>query len=174
MELKVKLLGDAVLPEYAHDGDSGFDLRAAESVVIYPGQRVKIPTGICFGIPEGYEIQVRNRSGVGSKTKLIVIPGTVDSNYIGEVKVTMDNMSFDFVLMNVEQHYRSYDIEGNDYLVGGKLSSFPCHGPYVIEKGQRIAQAVLAPVAKVTSFSEVDELEKTVRGDNGHGSSGIN
>lgn len=92
--VKVKRLHpDAAVPTYAHDGDSGFDLAAVRQVVIKPHTTEIIPTGIAVGLPEGFEIQARPRSGKSSKTKLRIAnsPGTVDQPYIGEIGVIVDN-----------------------------------------------------------------------------------
>ena len=88
------------LPRYETQGASGADIRASlplesrqRGLVIGPGQRVLIPTGLCLEIPKGFEIQVRPRSGVSLKTNLLVpnSPGTIDSDYRGELKILMGN-----------------------------------------------------------------------------------
>lgn len=80
-------------PEYATSGSSGFDLRASEDVVINPNEFKAISTGLYFDIPENMEIQVRSRSGLAAKNGVCVLnsPGTVDSDYTGEVKVILIN-----------------------------------------------------------------------------------
>ncbi|MFJ8266792.1 dUTP diphosphatase [Peribacillus asahii] len=94
MNVKIKKISEhAVIPKYAKQGDSGFDLVAIEDVVIEPGETKKIPTGLAFEIPQGYELQVRPRSGITSKTKLRVQLGTVDAGYRGEVSVIVDNIA---------------------------------------------------------------------------------
>jgi dUTP pyrophosphatase len=96
MQIRVKRLHpDAVIPKYVHIGDSGFDLYAIEDVIVEPGQTVKVRTGLSFEIPDGYELQIRPRSGVSAKTKLRVsnTPGTVDASYRGEVMVLVDNIT---------------------------------------------------------------------------------
>jgi len=91
--MKVKKMHpDAVIPKYAQQGDSGFDLVAVEDVIIEPGETKLIKTGLAFDIPEGFEIQVRPRSGITLKTKLRVQLGTVDAGYKGEVGVIVDNI----------------------------------------------------------------------------------
>lgn len=84
-------------PEYAHPGDSGLDIRAniEEEITLQPLERKLIPTGIYIGFPEGYEIQVRPRSGMALKRGLTVLntPGTVDSGYTGEIGVILINLS---------------------------------------------------------------------------------
>ena len=85
-------------PDYFHEGDSGFDFRANlsddEIVVIKPMERKLIPTGLYFEVPRGYELQVRPRSGLALKNGITVLntPGTVDSNYRGEVKIILINL----------------------------------------------------------------------------------
>ena len=79
---------DAITPKYNYDGDSGFDLHSVEDVVIPPFGRALVPSGLCFDIKDGYEIQVRTKSGLAINQGLMVLnsPGTVDNSYIGEVK----------------------------------------------------------------------------------------
>ena len=93
LSVKIKRLHpDAVIPQYAHEGDAGFDLVAAADVIIEPGETALIPTGIAVELPPGYELQVRPRSGITLRTKLRVQLGTVDSNYRGEIGVIVDNI----------------------------------------------------------------------------------
>jgi dUTP pyrophosphatase len=94
IQLKVKKTHkDAVLPFYAKAGDAGFDLVTTEEVRLEPFSFGKAPIGLAFELPEGYELQIRNRSGVTSKSWLRVQLGTVDSGYRGEVSVMVDNPS---------------------------------------------------------------------------------
>jgi dUTP diphosphatase len=86
---------DIPLPAYATDGASGVDLRAAipEELVLQPGERALVPTGIAIALPPGYEAQVRPRSGLAAKHGIGILnaPGTVDSDYRGEIKVILMN-----------------------------------------------------------------------------------
>ena len=98
-----KLFSDIALPSYATEGSSGMDIRAAieNEIVISPGGFYLVPTNLSFEIPEGYEIQVRPRSGLAAKHGIGVLnsPGTVDSDYRGEVKVILFNFgSEDFII----------------------------------------------------------------------------
>ncbi len=93
LRVKIKRVKDVELPKYAKPGDSGFDLVAAEDVIINPGETKVIPTGLAFEIPPGYEMQVRPRSGMTRDTKLRVALGTIDSGFRGEVRVIADNIS---------------------------------------------------------------------------------
>ncbi len=99
IRVKVKRLShakDIDLPSYATPGSAGFDLRAAveDKVVLEPGERALIPTGIILEIPEGYEGQVRPRSGLAVNKGVTVLnsPGTIDSDYRGEIKVILINL----------------------------------------------------------------------------------
>ena len=94
LDLKyTKLDKDAVEPTYNYEGDSGFDLYSIEEVEVKPFGRALISTGLAFDIKDGYEIQVRSKSGLAINQGLFVLnsPGTVDSGYIGEVKVIIFN-----------------------------------------------------------------------------------
>jgi len=128
------------LPVYATEGAAGMDALAAEDVTLQPGARHAVATGLALAIPEGYEIQVRPRSGLALKHGISVpnTPGTIDSDYRGELKV---------ILMN--------------------------HGtePFVIARGDRVAQLVLAPVVRA-AWDEVTALDDTARGEGGFGSTG--
>jgi dUTP pyrophosphatase len=132
------------LPAYETEGAAGMDLRAAvpqdAPVTLQPGERQMIPTGLSMAIPPGYEVQVRPRSGLAAKHGLTCLnsPGTVDSDYRGELKV---------ILVNLGQE------------------------AFVVQRGERIAQMVVAPVTRGV-FEEVDVLPETVRGEGGFGSTG--
>lgn len=148
MNVKIKRLHpDAVIPKYATPGAAGFDLVAIETVTIRPGETLLVKTGIAVEIPQGYELQVRPRSGTSLKTPLRVAnaPGTVDSDYRGEVCVIMTNTHYDCI--NTE------------------------FGQFHFHKGERIAQGVICPVIQA-NFEEVTELSDTSRGTGGFGSTG--
>ncbi|WP_095021962.1 dUTP diphosphatase [Bacillus thuringiensis] len=154
LRTKIKRVRDVELPRYAKPGDSGFDLVAAEDVIIKPGETKVIPTGLAFEIPPGYEMQVRPRSGMTRNTKLRVVLGTVDSGYRGEVGVIVDH------IMSKDLGVR-FDKEKQEFVSAS-----------VIEKGTRIAQGVIAPVV-TAHFEEVDELSDSERGNRGFGSTGV-
>ena len=165
MKLEFKRLRPtATVPTYAHEGDAGFDIYASEDTLIYPGQSAMIPTALSVALPDGYELQVRNRSGITSRTKLRVQLGTVDAGYRGEIHIMVDNL----------EHFTSglmdelvYTIDKHDYLVNiGE--SYPV-GTYLVRAGDRIAQGVINRVERVR-FEEVAELPESVRGEGGFGS----
>lgn len=98
-EVSIELLphyGDLPLISYQTDGSAGFDFYAAleETITIEPGKREMVPTGLAFAIPAGLELQVRPRSGLAAKHGVTVVnsPGTVDSDYRGEVKIILVNL----------------------------------------------------------------------------------
>ncbi len=132
------------LPSYQSTSAAGLDVVAglAEEapVELLPGARALIPTGFALELPQGYEAQVRPRSGLALKygVTLLNSPGTVDSDYRGELMVILIN-----------------------------------HGaePFVVRRGDRIAQLVIAAVAQV-EIAATDELEATARGEGGFGSTG--
>ena len=96
LRVKIKNLSKNQLPAYETDLSAGMDLRAnlASSIVLFPKQRLLIPTGISIELPAGYEAQVRSRSGLASKHGIVVLnsPGTVDADYRGEIRVLLCNL----------------------------------------------------------------------------------
>jgi dUTP pyrophosphatase len=141
MEIR-RLRSDAQVPEYKSDGAAGMDLVAAidAPITLAPRARAAVGTGLAVAIPGGWEGQVRPRSGFAREHGVTVLnsPGTIDSDYRGEVQVLLINLG--------------------DHAV-------------TIERGQRIAQLVIAPVAKV-AIEVVDTLDATARGAGGFGSTG--
>lgn len=97
LEIKIVNTSDNPIPDYATEGSAGLDLRAwlPEPVLLQPMERKMIPTGLFFEIPEGYEVQVRPRSGMAIKHGITCLnsPGTVDSDYRGEIKIILINLS---------------------------------------------------------------------------------
>lgn len=167
ISVKVKRLHpDAVMPTKAHAADAGIDLVAVEDAIIEPGETALIKTGLAFELPEGFEMQIRPRSGVTLKTKLRVQLGTVDSNYRGEVGVIVDNIG------SGEPAYVSLisDISGETTIDNeGNLYDTPT---YIIRKGDRIAQAIIQRIPDV-ELIEVEALGDSERGEGGFGSSGV-
>jgi dUTP pyrophosphatase len=133
---------DLALPDYATAGSAGCDLLAAldAPLPLAPGARALIPTGIAIALPPGYEAQIRPRSGLALRHGVTVLnaPGTVDSDYRGEIGVVLINLG---------------------------------DAAVTLTRGMRIAQLVLAPVARL-AWTEVATLPETARGAGGFGSSG--
>ena len=128
------------LPSYTRKGDAGMDVRAAVDILVEPGATVVVPTGLRFAIPEGYEIQVRPRSGLSLNTPLRIpnSPGTIDAGYRDELGILMMNTSP--AVPDGEE--AALPILGLDAR-GGR------HGRYQIRKGDRIAQVVLAETPRM-------------------------
>jgi dUTP pyrophosphatase len=130
------------LPSYATAGAAGMDLLAAvqEPVIVGPGARALIPTGLTIALPSGYELQIRPRSGLALRHGITLpnTPGTIDEDYRGEIGVIILNTGTE---------------------------------AFVVERGARIAQAVLAPVSRA-EWQEVDSLDATARNAGGFGSTG--
>lgn len=108
MKVKVINKSDNALPQYSTEFASGMDVRAAnfEPIVLKPLQRAMVPTGLYLEIPQGYEVQVRPRSGLAAKKGVTVLntPGTIDADYRGEVCVILVNLSNDdFTIMRGER-----------------------------------------------------------------------
>jgi len=150
------------LPSYANPWDAGMDVCAACDILIRPGETVVVPTGLKLAIPEGYEIQVRPRSGISLNTPLRISnsPGTIDAGYRDELGIIMTNTSSG-----------SVEDEGEPLPLSTKGNR---QGTYIIRKGDRIAQLVLAEVPRMR-LCVVDSVRNigTDRG-GGFGSTGIN
>lgn len=135
---------DLPLPAYATADSAGMDLLAAvqEDLTILPHKHALVKTGIAISLPQGYEAQVRPRSGLALKHGVTVLnsPGTIDADYRGEIGVILIN-----------------------------------HGsePFVITRGMRIAQMIIAPYTRAT-WHQVDSLQESERGAGGFGSTGTN
>lgn len=96
MAIKIAILtAGAVIPHYATEGSAGFDFKTLEEIVLHPGERVLVPTGLAMEIPTGKQLEIRSRSGLASKQGVIVLnsPGTVDCDYRGEIKILLCNIS---------------------------------------------------------------------------------
>jgi dUTP pyrophosphatase len=146
LRIQFARVGDVVVPapRYQTDGAAGMDLHAAlsEPMIVAPLGRARVPTGLVVAIPPSFEGQVRPRSGLAWRTGLTVLnaPGTIDSDYRGEVQVLLVNLS---------------------------------DAPVTIAPLERIAQLVIAPVARAELVVQVrEELEATDRGAGGLGSTG--
>ena len=140
----IKIHADAVSPSYNYPTDSGFDLHSTESIGVPPLSRMLVGTGLKFNIKDGFEMQVRPKSGLALKQGLTVLntPGTVDSGYDGEVKVILYNSSQDTV-----------------YIQKGQKIAQACICPVV--NGRWI------------QTKEVTEISGKDRGENGFGSTGV-
>ena len=170
IEIPIELEEGLEVPKYTHIGDAGIDIRALEDYEILPGETKLVKTGIKIAIPQGYEIQVRPRSGLSLKTKMRVAnsPGTIDSNYRGEIGIIIDNIEPPIKDITYEPVLNE-DGTIKELNVTSILHGAPCH----IQKGDRIAQLVLAEVP-LAHFYQVENIGvfDSERGEDGFGSSG--
>ncbi len=181
-----RLNDDAIIPTKAHATDSGFDLYAAEDVIIEPGETVIVPTGVAVQLPEGYEAQVRPRSGVTAKTKLRVQLGTIDNEYTGEIGVIVDNIAqvkYDLhsddpriVRSLGRNREKMTDVAStlDDWLTQVEITGDRFNvGTIHVEKGDRLAQLVVQSLPAVEAYEIEGEIGDSERGGNGFGSSGV-
>lgn len=171
IEIPIELIdGVDKIPKYVHIGDAGIDIRAAAEYDIKPGETVLVKTGLKVAIPQGYELQVRPRSGQSIKTKLRVAntPGTIDSNYRGEIGIILENIEAPIKDITYEP-ILDEDGKIKEYKITSILHGKNFH----IDKGERIAQLVLAEVP-TAHFYKVDNIGifDSARGEDGFGSSG--
>ena len=155
------------LPEYKNVNDAGMDIEAAENITIYPEETVIIPTGLKVAIPEGYEIQIRPRSGLSLKTPLRISnsPGTIDTGYRDEIGVIISNTS-----AKIYSHRYLEDVALETYNLNEKGNK---KGIYKICKGDRIAQLVLKEVPKI-EWDIVDDVKSIgFNRQGGFGSTGV-
>ena len=155
-----KVHPDAKIPTYAHEGDAGMDVYAVEDVDLSPFTPTLVKTGLIAEIPDGYEIQVRPRSGLALKEGITVWngPGTVDQNFRGEIGVILLWAPPSEITISAATWARYF-------------SPIDCFRIKQIHKGDRIAQFVIAPVTRVEPV-EISEVSKTERGTGGFGSTG--
>ena len=132
----VRLNQFAVLPSYAHENDAGMDICSSEDVIILPGETKLVPTGLCAAIPAGYEAQIRPRSGISLNTMLRIpnSPGTIDAGYRDQICIIMHNASY----------LPSDNDDIHPFLLEEKNNR---HGPYLIRRGDKIAQMVFAKIS---------------------------
>src|SRR5690625_4829560 len=136
-----KLNGNAILPVKTHPTDSGFDLFVSEDVLIESGETVVVPTGIAIQLPEGYEAQVRPRSGITSKTKLRVRLGTIDNEYRGEIGIITDNIS------QCDKRDKNVVRLIDELILSGSVRDRDAI--YFIAQGDKLAQLVIQKLPKV-------------------------
>jgi len=134
---------DLPLPAYSTHGSAGMDVYAAtdDPIIINPGEVIMVPTSLTIALDDGIECQVRSRSGLAAKSGIFALnaPGTIDSDYRGEIKIILANF--------------------------GK-------NPFIIKRGDRIAQLVIAKYEKA-EWDLVNVLPASTRGEGGFGSTGL-
>lgn len=167
-KLQIKLLSEnATLPTRNHSTDAGFDIYAAETVILEPQEKALIATDIAVNIPKGYVGLLTSRSGVSSKTHLVVETGKIDAGFQGHMKFNIKNDYED----NKGETIFKRDLK--DKIIIEDERHLYKQGTYVINKGERLAQLVIVPIV-TPQLQEVDEFSGvSERGEKGFGSSGF-
>ncbi|OIS52051.1 dUTP pyrophosphatase [Staphylococcus equorum] len=167
--LEIKLLSDnATKPKRADDESAGYDIYAAETVILEPQQKTLIATDLAVNIPKGYVGLLTSRSGVSSKTQLVVETGKIDAGFQGHMKINVKNDSRDWY--GTKHSERLLDIQNEEIMGSGGYAPYQIQ--YQINKGDRLAQLVIVPIW-TPELETVEEFEsETARGQNGFGSSG--
>ncbi|HDZ8756122.1 TPA: dUTP pyrophosphatase [Staphylococcus aureus] len=173
--LQVKLLSkDARMPERNHKTDAGYDIFSAETVILEPQEKAVIKTDVAVSIPEGYVGLLTSRSGVSSKTHLVIETGKIDAGYHGNLGINIKNDNETFDIWDDGNYSR------NPFGIDGKYASLSItdgilyrNGSYVINKGDKLAQLVIVPIW-TPELKQVEEFESvSERGAKGFGSSGV-
>ncbi|WP_314347844.1 dUTP pyrophosphatase [Mammaliicoccus vitulinus] len=171
--LNIKLLSEnATIPTRAYGVSAGLDIYAAETVVIEPQEKILLATDIAIDIPKGYVGLLTSRSGVSSKTHLVIETGKIDAGYNGHMKVNIKNDTENSNNYDVlSEVYTAFNINGKKIELNDEEVLVP-YGTYKINKGDKIAQLVIVPIV-TPEVKVVEEFEsESERGTNGFGSSG--
>ena len=171
--LEIKLLSDnATKPKRADDLSAGYDIYAAETVILEPQQKAKIATDLAVNIPKGYVGLLTSRSGVSSETHLVVETGKIDAGYQGHMKINVKNDMDSSIeapikaVLNGERAYSLLDVSGECI---GFSTDMNC---YKINKGDRLAQLVIVPIWTPELEPVKEFSNETARGEKGFGSTG--
>lgn len=171
--LEIKLLSDnATKPKRTDDESAGYDIYAAETVILEPQQKALVATDLAVNIPKGYVGLLTSRSGVSSKTHLVVETGKIDAGFQGHMKINVKNdMDISNVaptkaVLNGERAYSLLDVSGERI---GFSTNMNC---YKINKGDRLAQLVIVPIWTPELVPVKEFSNETARGEKGFGSSG--
>lgn len=167
--LEIKLLSNnATLPKRADDLSAGYDIYAAESKILEPQEKALIATDLAVNIPKGYVGLLTSRSGVSSKTHLVVETGKIDAGYQGHMKINIKNDDLPRVPNLRQAKYK--DLENNYVETNGKETYRI--GTYKIKKGDKLAQLVIVPIWTPELVPVKEFSNETARGEKGFGSSG--
>ncbi|MEJ7393119.1 dUTP pyrophosphatase [Staphylococcus saprophyticus] len=169
--LEIKLLSDNATKPKRNNLDAGYDIYAAETVILEPQEKALIATDLAVNIPKGYVGLLTSRSGVSSETHLVVETGKIDAGFQGHMKINVKND---------EQHYRTTNIQDFDlngemirnFIIDRDIKPFEFNNRYQINKGDRLAQLVIVPIWTPELVPVKEFSNETARGEKGFGSSG--
>ena len=178
--LQIKLLSDNATKPKRNNLDAGYDIYAAETVILEPQQKALIATDLAVNIPKGYVGLLTSRSGVSSKTHLVIETGKIDAGFQGHMKINIKNdeqrLDLESLVNNerLERNYKEplvYDINDKK-ITNGNPFEVGIGRKYQINKGDRLAQLVIVPIW-TPELVPVEEFEsETARGEKGFGSTG--
>lgn len=179
--LEIKLLSENATMPKRDRLDAGYDIYSAETVILEPQEKAVIKTDVAVNIPEGYVGLLTSRSGVSSKTHLVIETGKIDAGFQGNMKINIKN---DIELLNTDEYifkdikdemieYKSYN-EPLDERSSNPLENFKVRNTnYVIKKFDKLAQLVIVPIY-TPELKEVEEFSsESERGEQGFGSTGF-
>lgn len=178
--LQIKLLSDnATKPKRADDESAGYDIYAAETVILEPQQKALIATDLAVNIPKGYVGLLTSRSGVSSKTELVVETGKIDSGYQGHMQINVKNddiKTYGKHQARLKPEYGSYVGDVAPVLdIAGEVIEWTADSKemqYQISKGDRLAQLVIVPIWTPELEPVKEFSNETARGEKGFGSTG--
>lgn len=172
--LEIRLLSDnATKPKRADDESAGYDIYAAETVILEPQQKALVATDLAVNIPKGYVGLLTSRSGVSSKTHLVVETGKIDAGFQGHMKINIKND------MESLENWNSYNFHWSPIGIDGEYierfktdENLVMEGCYQINKGDRLAQLVIVPIWTPELEPVKEFSNESARGEKGFGSSG--
>ena len=172
-KLEIKLLSEnATKPKRADDASAGYDIYASEDVLIEPQDKTLVATDLAVNIPKGYVGLLTSRSGVSSKTHLVVETGKIDAGFQGHMQINVKNDSQSFNSYEIlSEVYTAFNIKGETIELNDDEVMVP-YGTYKIQKGDRLAQLVIVPIWTPELETVKEFSNETARGTNGFGSSG--
>lgn len=170
--LQIKLLSEnATMPKRANATDAGYDIYAAETVILEPQEKAIIKTDLAINIPKGYVGLLTSRSGVSSKTNLVIEIGKIDSGFHGNMGINIKNDEQVYITTNEQ----TFDIKGgmvSSFVHDAKIRPFIINNYYKINQGDKLAQLVIVPILTPELVEVKDFKVKSDRGTHGFGSTG--
>ena len=165
-KLEIKLLSDNATMPTRNNLDAGYDIYAAETVILEPQEKALIATDLAVNIPQGYVGLLTSRSGVSSKTHLVIETGKIDAGYQGHMKINIKNDNeadgAETIFLRDISNEKIFEEERNIYK----------RGSYQINKGDKLAQLVIVPIFTPELQEVTDFSNETARGQQGFGSTG--
>lgn len=166
-----RLTQDAPLPDRGHPDDAGLDIYAAETVILDPQEKRLINTDLAVNIPKGYVGLLTSRSGVSSKTHLVVETGKIDAGFQGHMKINVKN-DMEKSLEVTPKAFTTNYMYGLKNINEEEIGLFSQPSCYQITKGDKIAQLLIVPIVTPEAIEVEEFTNTTARGEQGFGSTG--